>query len=48
RLLEVLRGLHECGPQDAIDAVLEDLMAFTGGSLNDDLAILALKLVPEA
>lgn len=47
RLLEVLRGLHECAPQDAIDAVLEDLMAFTGGSLNDDLAILALKLVPE-
>jgi serine phosphatase RsbU (regulator of sigma subunit) len=47
RLLEILAEQRECEPQAVIDAVLADLMSFTGGSLSDDLAILALRLVEE-
>lgn len=47
RLMEALRRLTGCEPEATIEAVLDDLMQFTGGKLSDDLAILALRVVPD-
>lgn len=47
RLLQALQRRTECDPEDMIEAVLTNLMQFTGGTLSDDLAILSLRLVAE-
>lgn len=47
RLLEALQRRIQCEPEEMIEAVLTDLMQFTGGTLSDDLAILSVRLVPE-
>lgn len=47
RLFSTLREQRDCDPEEMIDAALEDLLTFSGGSLTDDLAILALKVVPD-
>lgn len=46
RLVRLLEERGDRDPQTTIDTVLDDLMRFTGGGLSDDLAILALRLVP--
>lgn len=45
RLGLLLGSAGDRGPQETVDALLEDLTRFTGGALSDDLAILALALV---
>jgi len=45
RLLAALRSLAECDPEVAVEAVFNDLMRFSDGTLSDDLAILSLKVV---
>ena len=47
RLLDAVHRLKDCEPAATIDALLDDLMRFSGGALGDDLAMLTVKLVPE-
>lgn len=45
RLVAAVSRLRNCEPSSVVDILLDDLLRFSGGSLGDDLAMLAVKLV---
>ena len=47
RLLDLLGRLGKQGSRETVDAVLDEVLAYSGGTLNDDLAILAVERLPD-
>lgn len=48
RLLRLVSGLHGKPPALVVQEVMADVLGFSGGALNDDLAILAVERLSEA
>ena len=45
RLVAILENRRDCSPQTTVETLVHELLAFTGGGLSDDLAMLAVKLL---
>ena len=48
RLFSVLAGLAGAGAEDIAEAVVEQAVAFSSGPVNDDIAVVVLRVPPEA
>jgi sigma-B regulation protein RsbU (phosphoserine phosphatase) len=48
RVLSIVRGKRWDSPRELVEAVMRETLSFSGGELIDDIAVVALRLEPDA